>query len=101
MLSKVVTEALLSVTKKHNYKTFAKSPHASLLHCIENILKHSAGKCRHSLTMAALRFTKSTGVRTDISLATSARRKDDTKTSLRFSSCTSLWYCKKLRLLGN
>ena len=48
------------VSNKHNYKTFTKSPPASLVHCIENILNHSSGKCGDSLTMAALSFTQST-----------------------------------------
>ena len=52
----------MSISNKHNYKTFTKSPLASLLHYIENILNHSSGKCRDSLTMAALGFTKSTGL---------------------------------------
>ena len=54
----------MSATNKHNYKTIAKSPPASLSHCIENILNHSSGKCLDSLTMAALSFTKSTGLST-------------------------------------
>ena len=53
---------MMSISNEHNYKTLKKSPPASLLHCIENILSHSSGKCRDSLTMAALSFTKSTGL---------------------------------------
>ena len=45
----------MSLCDKHNYRSFTKSAPASfLLHCIENILNHSSGKCRDSLTMAAL-----------------------------------------------
>ena len=47
----------MSISDKHNHKTFSKSPNASLLHCIGNILSHSSGKWRDSLTMAALSFT--------------------------------------------
>ena len=53
--------ALMSISNKHNYKTFTKSALASSLHCIENIVNHSAGKCRDSLTTAALSFIKSAG----------------------------------------
>ena len=62
MLSRIVSDCTykMSVSNKHNYKTFTKSPPSSSLHCIENILNHSSGKCHDSLTMAALRFTKST-----------------------------------------
>ena len=52
----------MSISNKHNYKTFAESPPAPLLHCIKNILKHSSGKCRDSLTMATLSFSTSTGI---------------------------------------
>ena len=45
----------MSVSKKRNYKTFTKGPPASLLHCIENILIHSALKCCDFLKMAALK----------------------------------------------
>ena len=60
MLSRIFSEALTSISNKHKYTTFTKSPPASLLHCIEYILNHSSGKCRDSLTTAALSFTKST-----------------------------------------
>ena len=36
----------------------------TLLHCLETILNHSSDKCRGTLTMAALSFTKSTDVHT-------------------------------------
>ena len=39
----------MSLSDKHNYKTFTKSPPASLLHYIENISNHLSGKCRDSL----------------------------------------------------
>ena len=52
----------MSMNNKHNYKTFTKRPPASLLHCIENVLNHSSGKCHDSLTMSAPSFTKSTGL---------------------------------------
>ena len=51
----------MSISDKHNYKTFTKSLSASLLHCIENILNYTSVKCRNSLKMAALSFTRSTG----------------------------------------
>ena len=57
MLSTISSEPLMSISNEHNYKTFSKSPPASLLHCIGNILSHSSGKWRYSLTMAALSFT--------------------------------------------
>ena len=57
MLSRILSEPVTSINNRHNYKTFSKSPPASLSHCIENILSHSSGKCRDSLTMAALKFT--------------------------------------------
>ena len=57
MLSIIFSEPLMSVSNKHKYKTFSKSPPASLSHCIKNILSHSSGKCRDSLTVAALSFT--------------------------------------------
>ena len=47
----------MSVSNRHNYKTFSKSPPASLLYYVGNILSHSSGKWRDSLTMAALSFT--------------------------------------------
>ena len=62
MLSRIFSEALLSISNKHNYKTFTKSPPASLEHSIENILNHSSGKCPDSLTIAALSFAKSSGL---------------------------------------
>ena len=37
------------INSKHNYKTFIKSPPASLLHWIHNILNYLSGKCRDSL----------------------------------------------------
>ena len=39
----------MSLSDKHNYKTFTKNHHASLLHCIENIVNRLSGKCRDSL----------------------------------------------------
>ena len=57
ILSTISSEPLMSISNKHNYKTFSKSPPASLLHCIGNILSHSSGKWRDSLIMAALSFT--------------------------------------------
>ena len=62
MLSRIFNVALMSISSKHNHKTFTKSPPASLSHCIENVLNHSSGKCRDFLTMAALSFTKTTGL---------------------------------------
>ena len=49
MLSKIFSEAL-SLSDKHNYKTFTKIPPGSLLHCSKNIFNHLSGKCRDSLT---------------------------------------------------
>ena len=46
----------MSVSNKHNYKTFSESPPASLLHCIGNVLSYSSGKWLDSLTMSALSF---------------------------------------------
>ena len=57
MLSRISNETLMSISNKHNNKTFSERPPASLLHCIGNILNHSSGKWRDSLTMAALSFT--------------------------------------------
>ena len=57
MLSRISNKPLMPISNKHNYKTFSKSPPASLLHCIGNILSHSSGKWRDSLIMAALSFT--------------------------------------------
>ena len=57
MLSKISSEPLISISSKHNYKTLSKSPPASLLHCIGNILSHSYEQWRDFLTMAALSFT--------------------------------------------
>ena len=97
----------MSISNKHNYKTFTKSPPASLLHCIESILNHSSVKCCDSLTMTTLMFTKFYWPLyniffTDISLATViSSKKDDTDTSPKFSSRTSFWYSKMLRLLDN
>ena len=62
MLLRIFSEALMSISNKHNYKTFTESPSPPLLHCFENVLNHSSGKCPDSLTMASLSFTKSTGV---------------------------------------
>ena len=58
MLSRIFGEPLMSIlSNKHNHKTLSKSPPASLVHCIENILSHSSGKCRGSLTIADLSST--------------------------------------------
>ena len=56
MLSRISSEPLMSISNKHNYKTFSESPTTSLLHCIGNILSHSSGKWRESLTVVALSF---------------------------------------------
>ena len=109
MLSRVFNEPLPSISDKHNYKTFAKSPPVSLLHDIENILNFSWGKCHDSLTMAALSFTKSTGLCTIFfSLICpwqqrncQLEKKDDTDTSLKSSFRTYLWYSKRICLLDN
>ena len=71
----------MSVINKHNHKTFTKSPPAFLLHCIENILNLSFGKCNDSLTMATTSFMKSSGLCTQYSFTNtqlSARQKVDT-----------------------
>ena len=44
MLSRISSEPLMSISSKHSYKTFSKSPSAF-------------GKWRNSLTMVALSFT--------------------------------------------
>ena len=62
ILSRIFSEARMSISNKHNYNTFTKFPSASLLHCIENILNHSSGKFPDSLTIADMSFTKSTGL---------------------------------------
>ena len=62
MLSRISSEPFMSISNKHNYKTFSRSPPASLLHCMRNILSHSSGKWRDSLTMAALSFTRGCSV---------------------------------------
>ena len=62
MLSRIFSQALPSISKKHNYKIFTKRSPAYLLHCIENILNHLSGKCPDSLTIAAVSFAKSSGL---------------------------------------
>ena len=57
MLSSIFSEPLMSISNKDNNKTFSKSPSASLLHCIGNMLSHLFGKWRDSLTMGSLSFT--------------------------------------------
>ena len=69
MLSRISNEPLTSISNKHNYKTFSKSPPASLIHCIGNILSHSSGKSRDSLTMDALSCTFVQYLFTNMSLA--------------------------------
>ena len=43
----------MCISNKCNYKTFTKSPLASLSHWIENNLNHSSGKCRDFLTVTS------------------------------------------------
>ena len=57
MLSRIVSEALTSISNTHNCKTFTKSPPASLLHYIENSLNHSCWTYINSLKMATLSLT--------------------------------------------
>ena len=97
MLSRIFSEALMSISNKHNYKTFTKSPPGSLSHCIENVLNHSSRKCSDSLTMAALSFTKSTGLcKIFVHLYLHANsviitsKKDNNDASVSFSSRASL-----------
>ena len=101
----------MSISNKHNYKTFSKSPPASLLRCIGNNLNHSSGKWRDSLTMAALSFTIGCSefhlcpifihwYLPSNSVIISSK-KDDTNTSLSFPSRTSLWYSKRGFSLNN
>ena len=92
MLSRIFSEPLLSTSNKHDYKTFSKSRPACLLHCIGNILSHSSGKWRDSLTMAALSFT----FVQYLFIIISARRKDDTNTPVSFPFRTSLSYSKRV-----
>ena len=103
MLSRISNQPLMSLSNKHNYKTFSKSPPASLLRCIKYISSHSSGKWRDSLTMAALSFNFVQYLFTNISLATIIIRskKYDTDTSLSFPSRTSLWYSKRAFVLNN
>ena len=49
MLLTISSEPLMSISNKHDYKTFSESPPVSLLHCIRNILSHSSGKLGDSL----------------------------------------------------
>ena len=100
----------MSIINKHNYKTFTKSPPASSLHHIKNILNHSSGKCRDSLTMAALSFTKSTGLCTKFVhqylisnsvIMMQLEKKMIPIPLLVFPSHKSLWYSRRLRLLDN
>ena len=76
VLSRIFSQALLSISNQHNYKTFTKHFPAFLLHYIENILNHSSGKCLDSLTISVVSFTKLSQVAfvqclfTNISLAT-------------------------------
>ena len=37
MLSRISSEPLMSVSNKHNYKTFSEGLPASLIHCIGNM----------------------------------------------------------------
>ena len=64
VISRIFSEACMYISNKRNYKTFTKGPplYISLLNCIVNIFNHSSGKCRDSLTIVALSFTKSTGL---------------------------------------
>ena len=111
MLSRISSELFMSISNKHNNKTFSKSPPGSLLYCIGSILSHSSGKWRDSLTMAALSFTNGcsefhicTIFIHNYLLSNSviiSSKKDDTDTSLRFPSRTSLWYSKRVFLLNN
>ena len=57
MLSRIFVEPCMSIINKQNYKTFSKSPPASLVHCIENVLSPSSGKCRDSLAIVDLSST--------------------------------------------
>ena len=101
MLSRISSEPLSSVSNKnHNYKTFSKSPTASLLDIciIRNILSHSSGKWRDSLTMAALSFTNGCY---EFHLCTIFIRnyqleKKMIPTSLSFPSRTSRWFSKQV-----
>ena len=56
MLSTISTEPLMSISNKHNNKTFSERPPASLIQYIGNILSHSSGQLRDSLAIAALGF---------------------------------------------
>ena len=91
MLSRIFSEALISISNKHNYKSFTESSPASLLHYIEKLLNHLSGKCRDSLTMTALSLIMSTGLCTifinQYLLSNSViirSKKDETDTSPRF-----------------
>ena len=103
MLPRISSEPLMLISNKHNYKTFSKSPPASLIYCIGNILSHSSGKWCDSLTIAALSFTFVQYLFTDISLATSllSAGKKMAAILLSFPSRTSLWYSKRVVLLNN
>ena len=52
----------MSVSNKHNHKTFTKSPLRLCYIASKKFSNHSFGKCPDALTMAALIFTKSAGL---------------------------------------
>ena len=62
MLSGIFSEALMSISNKHNCKTLTKSSPTSLSHFMKDVLNHSSGKCRDFLTRADLSFTKLTSL---------------------------------------
>ena len=57
MLSRISSKPVMSVSNKHNLKSFSESPLESLLHCVGNILSLSSRKWHDSLTMATPSFT--------------------------------------------
>ena len=89
----------MSIMNRHNYKTFSKSPPISLVHCIENVLRHSFGKCRDSLAIAGLSSTILYNIYSLISPQEQHNYKPEKKmipnTSLSSASRTSLWYSKR------
>ena len=77
MLSRMSCEPLMSISNKHNYKAFSKSPPASLTHCIgtRSVIRLGNGVILWQwllwvLPVDALSFTFVQYLFTDVSLAT-------------------------------
>ena len=106
MLLRIVSEALTSMSNTHNYKTFTKSPPASLLDYIENILNHSCGKCCRSLKIAVLSLKSQLALICTIFIHLyqhnyQLEKRDNTDTSHSFLSRRCGLYSKRLCLFDN